>query len=367
MLMMRPGRFCSTIHRLAARVSRNVPRRFTASTRSHTIGSSSHTRPIAPVPAELRRMSRRPKRAIVSATARSQSPASLTSPATVASAARPSAAAVSSSRSGLWSKTATRAPAATQAAAAARPIPDAPPLTSATLPPKLQVMSAMACVYSSRARACQPGAPPSRALAFPAHRASGSLALRDQWRGRLRRGHASSESGVTRRLLPWVGLSILVGLVACARAPETLADELLHCSSGAHPLTELLREFDRLSGSSKTQAIAIIVRALDDPDPKVRDRALWLLGDLRYDRAAAKGAIPSLLAGLASGGMGEAGVLVGFAPYLGGNDVPVLMEALRNPKVKSNADLYRSEILGIIGKMGPEAATAVPALGERAP
>src|SRR2546428_7800386 len=55
--------------------------------------------------------------------------------------------------------TATRAPAPTQAAAAARPIPDAPPLTSATLPPKLQVMSAMACVYSSRARACQPGAP----------------------------------------------------------------------------------------------------------------------------------------------------------------------------------------------------------------
>src|SRR5229473_2541660 len=134
MLMMRPGRRCSTIHRLAARVRRNVPRRFTASTRSHTIGSSSHTRPIAPVPAELRRMSTRPKRASVSATARSQSPASLTSPATVATASRPSA--------------------------AARPIPDAPPLTSATLPAKLQVMSAMACVYSSRARACQPGAPP---------------------------------------------------------------------------------------------------------------------------------------------------------------------------------------------------------------
>src|SRR6059036_264701 len=158
--MMRPGRFCSTIHRLAARVRRNVPRRFTASTRSHTIGSRSHTRPIAPVPAELRRMSSRPKRATVSATARSQSPASLTSPAMVASASRPSAAAVSSRRSGLWPKTATRAPAATQAAAAARPIPDAPPLSSATLPAKLQVMSAMACVYSSRARACQPGAPP---------------------------------------------------------------------------------------------------------------------------------------------------------------------------------------------------------------
>src|SRR5437867_1871016 len=159
MLMMRPGRCCSTIHRLAARVRRNVPRRFTASTRSHTIGSRFHTRPIAPVPAELRRMSRRPKRATVSATARSQSPASLTSPAMVASASRPSAAAVSSRRSGLWSKTATRAPAATHAAAAARPIPDAPPLTSAALPAKLQVMSAMACVYSSRARACQPGAP----------------------------------------------------------------------------------------------------------------------------------------------------------------------------------------------------------------
>src|SRR5437899_1848036 len=165
MLMMRPGRFCSTIPRLAARVRRNVPRRFTASTRSHTIGSSSHTRSIAPVPAELRRMSRRPKRAIVSATARSQSPASLTSPATVATASRPSAAAVSSRRSGLWSKTATRAPAATQAAAAARPIPDAPPLTSATLPAKLQVMSDMTCVYSSGARACQPGALP---LQYPA-------------------------------------------------------------------------------------------------------------------------------------------------------------------------------------------------------
>src|SRR5207245_1718857 len=83
MLMMRPGRFCSTIHRLAARVSRNVPRRFTASTRSHTIGSRSHTRPIAPVPAELRRMSTRPKRASVSATARSQSPAPRTCPAMV--------------------------------------------------------------------------------------------------------------------------------------------------------------------------------------------------------------------------------------------------------------------------------------------
>src|SRR5207247_3713755 len=33
-------------------------------------------------------------------------------------------------------------------------------LTSATLPAKLQVMSDMACVYSSRARACQPGALP---------------------------------------------------------------------------------------------------------------------------------------------------------------------------------------------------------------
>src|SRR5437899_10479150 len=105
-------------------------------------------------------MSSRAKRASVSATARSQSPSSLTSPATVASASRRSAPAVSSSRSALWSKTATRAPAATQAAAAARPIPDAPPLTRAALPAKLQVMSDMACVYSSRARACQPGAPP---------------------------------------------------------------------------------------------------------------------------------------------------------------------------------------------------------------
>ena len=78
----------------------------------------------------------------------------------MASASRPSAPAVSSSRSALWSKRPTRAPAAIQAAAAARPIPDAPPLTSATLPAKLQVMSDMACVYSSRARACQPGALP---------------------------------------------------------------------------------------------------------------------------------------------------------------------------------------------------------------
>src|SRR5439155_1332899 len=154
MLMMRPGRFCSTIHRLAARVRRKVPRRLTATTRSHTRGSRAHTRPIAPAPAELRRMSSRPNRASVSATARSQSPSSLTSPATVASASRPSAPAVSSSRSALWSKRPTRAPAAIQAAAAARPIPDAPPLTSATLPAKLQVMSDMACVYSSRARAC---------------------------------------------------------------------------------------------------------------------------------------------------------------------------------------------------------------------
>src|SRR5438876_8699102 len=50
--------------------------------------------------------------------------------------------------------------------AAARPIPDAPPLTSATLPAKLQVMSDMACVYSSRARACQPGAPPLQCRAM---------------------------------------------------------------------------------------------------------------------------------------------------------------------------------------------------------
>src|SRR5439155_1417183 len=150
----------------AARVRRKVPRRFTARTRSHTRGSRSHTRPIAPVPAEVRRMSSRPNRASVSATARSQLPSSLTSPATVASASRPSAPAVSSSRSALWSKRPTRAPAAIQAAAAARPIPDAPPLTSATLPAKLQVMSDMACVYSSRARACQPGAPPLQCRAM---------------------------------------------------------------------------------------------------------------------------------------------------------------------------------------------------------
>src|SRR5437667_2991247 len=162
MLTMRPGRFCSTIHRLAARVRRNVPRRFTARTRSHTRGSGSPPRPLAPVPAELRRMSRRPRRASVSATARSQSSGSLTSPATVASAPRPSAPPVSSSRSALWSKTATRAPAAIQPAAAARPIPDAPPLTSATLPAKLQVMSAMVPrLLQSRSRLPPGGAAPT--------------------------------------------------------------------------------------------------------------------------------------------------------------------------------------------------------------
>src|SRR5882757_1733686 len=85
------------------------------------------------MPALPTKQSRRLKRATVSATARSLSPSMVTSP-TIAAVSLPRREVSSSLRSRDRSRIATRAPSSRKRSTIARPSPDAPPVTSATLP-----------------------------------------------------------------------------------------------------------------------------------------------------------------------------------------------------------------------------------------
>ena len=131
--MMRPLRrriMCGT----AARVHRNVGRRFRRSTKSQSSTFISQILALRLPPTSFTRMSMRPKRSTHVAISRLAGASSVRSPAT-ARAAPPAAviaAAVLSSPAASRSPSATRAPSRASSSAISRPRPLAAPVTTAT-------------------------------------------------------------------------------------------------------------------------------------------------------------------------------------------------------------------------------------------
>src|SRR5438876_8487655 len=131
MLTMAPGRPAAISAAATARPARNVPRRLTASTSSHSPGVRSSSGAIRYTPAELTSTSAGPfSSPAARATAAATAPGSRMSQATAAAPAPPAA----DRASALRSSSTTSAPSASSRRAQASPIPPAPPVISARRP-----------------------------------------------------------------------------------------------------------------------------------------------------------------------------------------------------------------------------------------
>src|SRR5215468_3573493 len=131
MLTMAPGCPAAISAAATARPARNVPRRLTASTSSHSPGVRSSSGAILYTPAELTSTSAGPfSSPAARATAAATAPGSVTSQATGAA----STPAALDRASALLSSSTTSAPSASSRRAQASPIPPAPPVMSARRP-----------------------------------------------------------------------------------------------------------------------------------------------------------------------------------------------------------------------------------------
>ncbi len=134
----------ATIERAATREHRNVPLALTAKHRSQSSSVASITEPLLFTPALLYNTSTRPNSLLIWANALSTwAGSAMSAPTATALPPAPAiSAAVSLAASAAMSTSATAAPSRANNSAAARPIPDPAPVTTATLPASLPVISA---------------------------------------------------------------------------------------------------------------------------------------------------------------------------------------------------------------------------------
>ena len=132
---------CSSMCAIACLHTRNVPVRFTSSTRCHSSRSSRCAGPPPATPAAVTTASSRPCSATVASTAAAIAASSRTSASTNDDVGQRPAALRASCRGSERSRPTTRAPSCTKRATHASPMPDAAPVTSATLPSRLSMRS----------------------------------------------------------------------------------------------------------------------------------------------------------------------------------------------------------------------------------
>jgi HEAT repeat protein len=123
-------------------------------------------------------------------------------------------------------------------------------------------------------------------------------------------------------------------------------------------------------GPRVSSAVPALIRALDDPDERVRIEAPWALGRIGFEARAAVPALANKLrmqivstnAELRKHG-GHAAAL-GFIGSPASNSVPLLLQAIQAPEL--NLRLYAAQSLGEVGTAGKAGAPAlVAALGDK--
>jgi HEAT repeat protein len=111
------------------------------------------------------------------------------------------------------------------------------------------------------------------------------------------------------------------------------------------------------SGPKAWICLAPLLQALDDSDPTVQEPAIVAVGHLGL---LARAAVPKLIKARKNPALHEAAnqALV----QVGKGDLPAVLRALD----KADGIKDRHELIGILGKMGPDAAEAIPALSKLA-